>query len=220
MRFRARREAPVLARLLAALWPRAGLRRTGLYYAQRIQRIRGSPHRLALGFAWGAAFSMTPFVGLHGVAAVVLAWVTRGSWVTALIGTLAGNPWTFPFIWIATFQIGSALYPGDIPTGFSPAAIGNEILLAASALTSLVVLWNPGRAAESLAGIHLIPVMALGSVPLALAAGLGSYFGVRALVVRYRRIREARRAARLAAAGRSRARAPAAGAGAQAGGGT
>lgn len=194
MLFSSRKAASTAARLRSVMWPRSGLRRAGRYYAHRIQRIPGSPHRLALGFAWGAALSMTPFVGLHGVAAVVFAWLTRGSWVTALIGTAVGNPWTFPLIWFTAFHVGNALYPGAPPTGFSPAAIGGEILLAASAAISLA-LWDFGEAARHLRGIRFIPLMALGSVPMAALAGVGGYVGVRALVVRYRKLRAARRAA-------------------------
>ena len=72
----------------------------------RIARIDGTPYAIASGFACGAAVSFTPFVGLHFIIAGIIAWIVRGNIFTSAIGTAMGNPWTFPFIWAVTYNLG------------------------------------------------------------------------------------------------------------------
>ncbi|HSK40845.1 MAG TPA: DUF2062 domain-containing protein, partial [Arenibaculum sp.] len=60
-------------------------------------------------FACGAAVSFTPLIGFHFVLAAGLAWLVGGSIVASAFGTAVGNPWTFPFIWIAAFRFGQAI---------------------------------------------------------------------------------------------------------------
>lgn len=79
----------------------------------RIARIDGTPYAIAAGFASGAAISFTPFVGLHLIFAAIIAWVVRGNIVTSAIGTAIGNPWTFPFIWASTYNLGVYLLGWD-----------------------------------------------------------------------------------------------------------
>jgi len=88
------------------LWPRSGWRRSGAYVAHRLRRLPGTPYRIAAGFASGAAVSFTPFIGLHFVLAAALALLVRGNVIAAAIGTVVGNPWTFPFIWLWTYSLG------------------------------------------------------------------------------------------------------------------
>lgn len=98
------------------IWPEMGWRRATRYVLTRIGRLPGSGTAIAGGFAWGAAMSFTPFIGLHIVFSIFGAWVTRCSAVAAAIGTIIGNPWTFPFIWIWLYKFGVAL-------GFGQAAV-------------------------------------------------------------------------------------------------
>ena len=74
--------------------------------------MKGSPRDLAAGLATGLAISFTPFIGLHALLAMFISWVIGGSMAAALIGTLFGNPWTFPFIWYFTFEIGQFINYG------------------------------------------------------------------------------------------------------------
>lgn len=80
--------------------------RSGTYVAHRLRRLPGTPYRIAAGFACGAAISFTPFIGLHFVLAAGTALLVRGSVIASAIGTVVGNPWTFPFIWLWTYSLG------------------------------------------------------------------------------------------------------------------
>ena len=72
----------------------------------QLQRLQGTPYSVAAGFACGVAISFTPFIGFHLILAAITAWLIRGNIVSSALGTLIGNPWTFPFIWIAVLTTG------------------------------------------------------------------------------------------------------------------
>lgn len=72
----------------------------------QLKKLQGTPYSIAAGFACGVAISFTPFIGFHLILAALTAWIIRGNIVSSAIGTLIGNPWTFPFIWIAVLSTG------------------------------------------------------------------------------------------------------------------
>ena len=51
--------------------------------------------------------SFTPLLGLHFVLAIIFAYLIRGNLVSALLGTIVGNPITFPFIWGLIYKVGA-----------------------------------------------------------------------------------------------------------------
>jgi len=98
MIFKRREKPPFWERLREIVYPRKGLWRGMDYIRKRLHRLPDSPHRIALGFACGAAASFTPFFGFHIVLAAAVAWLLRGNILAAAFGTIVGNPLTFPFI--------------------------------------------------------------------------------------------------------------------------
>ena len=79
------------------------------YYKLRLARLPDSNYAISSGFACGAMVSFTPLLGLHFVLAVIFAYLIRGNFIAALIGTVVGNPITFPFIWGLIYKIGTYL---------------------------------------------------------------------------------------------------------------
>ena len=77
------------------------------YYKLKLARLPASPHAVASGFACGSMVSFTPLLGLHFILAIVFAYLIRGNIVAALLGTIVGNPVTFPFIWGLIYKIGA-----------------------------------------------------------------------------------------------------------------
>lgn len=158
------------------LWPRMGVRRYASYLWHRLGRMQGTSHSIAAGFAAGAAMSMTPLMGLHFIVSAALAWVTRGNIIVSAIGTAIGNPWTFPFIWLWTYKIGSWMMgvdPEDRPfRNFSFNDALHEPLVA------LKPIWLP---------------MLLGSIPTAIVTWCLFYWPLKHLLERYRRQRIERR---------------------------
>jgi uncharacterized protein (DUF2062 family) len=174
--FARRRPLPVLKRAAQFLWPRGGWARQGVYVAHRIKRLPGTPNRIAAGFACGVAVSFTPLIGFHFILAALLALIMRGNIIASAIGTVAGNPWTFPFIWIWTYNIGLWILgqeqSGSLPENFSIQYIFDN---------PLNVLWP----------------MAVGSVPSGTVAWLVAFFIMRDIVKRYRLRRRSRLRAKL-----------------------
>ena len=79
------------------------------YYKLRLARLTGSNYAISSGFACGAMVSFTPLLGFHFILAIIFAYLIRGNFIAALIGTVVGNPITFPFIWGLIYKIGTYL---------------------------------------------------------------------------------------------------------------
>ena len=169
--FRRRLPIPLWRRLRGWLWPDIGWRRLGIYLVKRITRLPGTPHSIAAGLACGAAISFTPFIGLHTLLSVLLSFVVRGNYLAAVVGTLLGNPWTFPVIWLATYQIGHFLL-GTTPSRTAPEP-------------ELTSRWREIRS--------LIWPMTVGGVPLGALVGLAVYFPLVRLVAAWQEARRRRR---------------------------
>ena len=101
------RNASVSQRLKHIIWPKKGFQRSFIYLKERISRMRASTHALSLGLACGAAASMTPFIGFHFLLAALLAFLFRANMFASALGTIIGNPWSFPFIWAANHFVGN-----------------------------------------------------------------------------------------------------------------
>ncbi|WP_205027983.1 DUF2062 domain-containing protein [Oleisolibacter albus] len=126
--FQRRNRYSTSQRVREILWPRMGWGRTGRYLAYRMGRLPGSPHAIAAGLASGAAASMTPFIGLHFLLSFVVAWPVRGSYIAAAIGTVVGNPWTFPAIWYASYLLGCRVL-GRVPGHGTPEQLTLSFLM-------------------------------------------------------------------------------------------
>ena len=100
---------PVLSRLLQFIHPKTGYTRAFKYLKKRFYRMTDSSYSLAMGFTCGVMLSFTPFVGFHFIIAGFLAYVINASIFMAALGTLVGNPWTFPIMWWASLKIGNSV---------------------------------------------------------------------------------------------------------------
>ena len=163
--------------------------RTKKYISLSIKRIKGTPQALSLGLATGIAISFTPFIGLHALLAIFISWVIGGSMAAALIGTLFGNPWTFPFIWYFTFEIGQFMNYGFISyqQEFSFKIIKKEITTLLVILKNIIVFANIPELEENVEKLKLIPFMIVGSIPLVFITWILSYFSFFIIFKSYRK---------------------------------
>ena len=100
------RNSSYMQKIKNVLWPKKGFQRSFYYLRERVSRMSASTHALSMGIACGAAASMTPFLGLHFIIAALMAYMFRGNLFTSAIGTVIGNPWSFPLIWAADNYVG------------------------------------------------------------------------------------------------------------------
>ena len=97
-----------------SLIDKVGLELKTIYYKtlSKLDSLKGNTKEIAKGFATGVAISFTPFVGFHLLLAILTTKITKQNSTAAALGTLAGNPWTFPFIWYATLYTGRFILYG------------------------------------------------------------------------------------------------------------
>jgi uncharacterized protein len=148
----------------------------GTYIVKRIARLSGTPHSLAAGVTCGVAISFTPFIGFHLIGACLLCMLVRGNYIAAAVGTLVGNPWTLPFIWVVTYQLGHALLGG--PAGrLEPV----EHWDLATFLARMEAVFWP---------------MVVGGLILAVISGVATYFPLVRMIAAYQEARARRRRSR------------------------
>jgi uncharacterized protein (DUF2062 family) len=156
-----------------AIWPKMGWLRVMRYYGLRIYRLDDTPYAVAAGFASGVALSFTPFVGFHLILSLGLARILNGSMLAALVGTIAGNPWTFPFIWLMIYKIGMYILgvagAHNLPQGFEFA----------------LIFEHPS---------HLFLPMLIGAIPCGVLVWAITFYTTRDLVIGFQRQRQRRRA--------------------------
>jgi uncharacterized protein (DUF2062 family) len=81
----------------------------------RFLKIRGTPREIALGFALGLFISFTPTMGFQIVLGVFIASLLQWSKISAAIGVQVTNPITAPFIYSATYFMGSKIMGLETP---------------------------------------------------------------------------------------------------------
>ncbi len=135
------------------------------YYKLKLARLPASPHAIASGFACGSMVSFTPLLGLHFLLAIVFAYIIRGNYVAALLGTIVGNPITFPFIWGLIYKVGAFV------TSTKQKELNNEINFD-MIITQTYEIFLP---------------MLLGGAILALPVWLGTYLLTHSFVSSYKK---------------------------------
>lgn len=179
--FKRRKIRSLRQRLRDIFWPSMTWKRIRAYYSHRMGRLPGTPYYIAAGLATGVAVSFTPFIGFHLILGALVCWMLRGSIVAMLIGTVVGNPWTFPLIWFITYYVGhgmmanSGLLHGPdmgIETGGEPFKLTFDTLMD-----------NP---------LELLVPMTLGCLPFVVVSWLVSFRVSLRVVTQYKELRMAR----------------------------
>ena len=177
-------------RLRNLIWPHIGWRRSAMYLWHRLARLPGTPYSIAAGLACGVAVSCTPFVGFHVLLSVAIAWIIGANVIASVIGTAAGNPWTFPIIWLWIHELGLRL-------GVKSSSVAVEQLdLPQIFGRSMVALLRFDFAYLYDHALPILLPMMAGGIPTAILIWIGVYFPVKSLVAAYQHKRNARRGRR------------------------
>jgi uncharacterized protein len=172
--FRRRHKTTLTRKVREFIWPSLGWRRSMVYLGHRMGRLPGSPYSIAAGFACGTAIAFTPFLGFHFLIAAVLAWAIGGNLIASAIGTAMGNPWTYPFMWLATYRIGTTI-------------LGRAGHTLPAHLSLTYVRDHP---------FQIMLPMSLGSIPIGIVAWALAFVAARYAVIAYQNARARRRHAR------------------------
>jgi len=154
------------------------------YYYLRFIRLRGDPHDLALGMAFGVFTGMMPIMPFQIAGAVALALLFKGSKITAAIGTWVSNPLNWYFLYYASYKLGAFILglEGD-----------NEIL------SSVMAAFQSGEDSMMIVGKILgaggitMAAFLLGGLIMGLLASFPTYFIFLPVFKRIRNWREMRR---------------------------
>ena len=76
----------------------------------KITKIKDFPESIAVGVAWGVAVSFTPLLGFHLIICYLGTWLMKGNLIAATVGTIIGNPWTFPLIFYLDYKVGTTIF--------------------------------------------------------------------------------------------------------------
>ena len=163
--------------------------RTKKYILLNLKRMKGSSHEIAIGLACGISISFTPFLGLHTLFAITFAWVLRGSMAAALIGTLFGNPWTFPFIWYLSYEIGKLfiLDVSDLSAQYFLPSLKDEMLVLFILVKNIFLTTDYVLIKDNFNSLKFIPTMALGSIPMIFVSWFLSYFIFESVINSYKK---------------------------------
>lgn len=174
MLFKRKKQLSPVMRLRYALWPACSYRRSFRYLMLRLLRVQASPHSIALGCAAGVFAIFTPFLGFQMMLAALLALAFRGSVFASAVGTFAGNPLTYPVIWISTFTVGNVFLDSSANAEISKLSVG------ASALGRSLREGSTDGVASAVEGLWpILKPMALGSLPLGGLTAVLIYYVVR-----------------------------------------
>jgi uncharacterized protein len=147
MMFKRKRPLPFSKSFLSIFWPAMGWKRMGQYVQLRLIRLKGSTKSIAIGFAFGASVSFTPLPGTHIFTSASLSFLTKGNILASIVGTLVGNPWTFPFMWWGAYETGHLAFSlfgtkiSDMPENFTWDYLVNEIT---NSPMDLIIPWIVG----------------------------------------------------------------------------
>ena len=109
MLFKRKKSRPIGTKIRNWLWPDMGWTRFFKYIKYRLIRLPASDHSIAWGLAIGVGISWTPTFGFHILQCFLLCLLLPINFFASVIGTLFGNPWTFPAIMWVSYQLGSLI---------------------------------------------------------------------------------------------------------------
>ncbi len=85
----------------------------------RLLHVHDTPQRTALAFALGVFLGFSPFLGLHTILGLVLAFVLGLNRVAVIVGIYSDLPWIMPQWYALMTAMGAWLMGTGIPPGYT-----------------------------------------------------------------------------------------------------
>lgn len=138
-----------------------------------VLRLETTPHAVGLGLATGVFVAFLPVLGVQMLVAVAIAWAGRANVGAAVLGTWAGNPLTWPAMWIGSYLLGLMLLGETGP--MTAEELQRTLTSVAEASTFRLDPLSMMNAAGKLLWPILKPLF-VGSLVLGLISGSALYF--------------------------------------------
>jgi uncharacterized protein (DUF2062 family) len=87
-------------------------------WLEQLLHTHDTPERTAAAYAVGVFFGFSPFMGLHTILGVVVAFAFSLNRVAVLLGVYSNLPWILPAYYTLATTLGAALLQYDVPPGF------------------------------------------------------------------------------------------------------
>lgn len=106
MVFKRRQRPSLTSQVKNFFWPSMGWKRSCVYIWHRAIRLQASNYAVAAGLAFGCSISFAPTLGFHILQSLLLCFIFRANYLAGILGTVFGNPWTFPFLFFTSYKMG------------------------------------------------------------------------------------------------------------------
>jgi uncharacterized protein (DUF2062 family) len=127
-------------------------------WLDQLLHTHDTPRRTAAAFAIGVFFGFSPFLGLHTVLGLVVAFALGLNRVAVLLGVYSNFPWILPAYYTLTTLLGAALLGVNVPPGLLKElresltyASWSELAMLARSLTPLLWAFLVGSTAGAVA---------------------------------------------------------------------
>jgi uncharacterized protein (DUF2062 family) len=86
-------------------------------WLEQLLHTHDTPRRTAAAYALGVFFGFSPFLGLHTVLGLALAFALNLNRVAVVLGIYSNLPWILPAYYTLTTIVGATLLGTDVPPG-------------------------------------------------------------------------------------------------------
>jgi len=86
-------------------------------FLEHLLHTRDTPRRTAAAYALGVFLGFSPFLGLHTVLGLVLAFALNLNRVAVVLGVYSNLPWVLPAYYTVATVAGAACLGADVPPG-------------------------------------------------------------------------------------------------------
>ena len=107
-------------------------------FVERVKKLEGDPHYVAMGMAIGIFVGITPTMPFHTVIAVALAFILRGSKAAAAIGVWFCNPISAPFLYLGSYKTGMFIFGHSAPFDVKYESVFELLKLGADVTIAMV----------------------------------------------------------------------------------
>jgi hypothetical protein len=132
-----------------------------------ILEVKDTPHRIALSFASGIFWGMSPLLGIHTIGAFFTAWLFGLNRFVAIVGVYITNPWTIIPIYSFSLWVGTKL-------------IGMKRILPETNWNDITFMYLINKFK------HLILPFFVGTFTVGILSSIASYFIVHRVVSKYK----------------------------------
>jgi len=133
-------------------------------FVERLKKLQGDPHYVAMGMAIGVFVGITPTMPFHTVIAVLLAFILRGSKASAALGVWFCNPITAPLFYLGSYKTGMFIFGNSAPFDIKYESVLELLKL----------------------GMDVTMAMIVGGIILGILPGIASYFITRKIITTVR----------------------------------